>query len=122
MQGYELDSFNHVNNAVYLNYFEAARWKFFREVNILDYMMENKVYPVVVSADLRYMRELKLFERFMIKSKWFVDGNFVIAKQTISSMDDKAKITKAVIKMLLVSEQRIVYDIPKKLKMCIEKG
>ena len=31
VRGYELDSFGHVNNAVYLNYLEQARWEMFLE-------------------------------------------------------------------------------------------
>ena len=30
VRGYELDSFGHVNNAIYLNWIEHARWELFR--------------------------------------------------------------------------------------------
>ena len=35
VRGYELDSFGHVNNAVYLQYAEEAKWHFFAETKLL---------------------------------------------------------------------------------------
>jgi len=35
VRGYELDSYNHVNNAVYLNYYEQARWQLMKETGHL---------------------------------------------------------------------------------------
>ncbi len=48
VRGYELDSFNHVNNAVYVSYMEQARWEVFRETGTLDYLNENRILPAVI--------------------------------------------------------------------------
>ena len=32
VRGYELDSYGHVNNAVYVSYAEQARWKYFSKL------------------------------------------------------------------------------------------
>ena len=47
VRGYELDSYGHVNNAVYLNYFEQARWEIFRNLNLIDYFKKNELFLVV---------------------------------------------------------------------------
>ena len=45
--GYELDSFGHVNNAVYLNYLEQARWDILKKSDLLGYFKKKqlKTYP-----------------------------------------------------------------------------
>lgn len=88
---------------------------------MLEYMIDNKIYPVVVTANIKYVKELKLFEKFIIKSVWSIEGNFIISKQTIFLKNNNTKITKAIIKMLLVSNERIVYDIPENLRKIIEQ-
>jgi acyl-CoA thioester hydrolase len=105
-----------VNNAVYLNYLEAARWKFFKEVDMLDYMMDKRIYPVVIETNIKYVRELKLFEQIVVKSKWEIEDNYIIANQNIVLMNGGGKSAKAKVKMLLISEERLICDIPNKLK------
>lgn len=112
VQGYELDSFNHVNNAVYLNYLEAARWKFFKEINMLDHMKMKKLYPVVIEVNIKYLKELRLFDNFKVKSKYSLENNYIVANQKIKLNGRNESIIKAIVKMLLVSESRIIHDIP----------
>lgn len=118
VQGYNLDSFGHVNNAVYLNYMETGRWKFLKENDILDELMERGLYLVVIETSIRYIRELTLFEQFKVVSTWNLDGNYIIANQVIYKENGK-KSASAVIKMLLVSKDRLVYDVPERLKQII---
>lgn len=122
VQGYELDSFNHVNNSVYLNYLESARWKFFKEVDILDYMMRKRIYPIVAETTIKYVRELKIFDEITVKSKWEIDGIYIVAYQDIIRKSDNKKSAKAIVKMVLVSEERLIHDIPDKLKALIING
>ena len=42
VRGYELDSFNHVDNAVYLNYYEHARWQILRRLRVA-FPVENEM-------------------------------------------------------------------------------
>ncbi len=49
VRGYECDGYNHVNNAVYLNYLEYARMEFLKGIGF-DYRgMREKGYGVVIS-------------------------------------------------------------------------
>lgn len=116
VRGYEIDSFNHVNNGVYLNYLEQERWTFFHDTNWLEYMKSNGLYPVVVEANIKYVRELKVFDKAVIKSNWRNDGEHLIADQIIYFEGSNLAVAKAKIKMLLVSSERVVHDLPDFIK------
>ena len=74
VRGYEIDSFGHVNNAIYYNYFEYARWLLMEtkekapvEVNVLE-----TIHPVVRSAEIRFRRPARVGDRLKITTK--MDG------------------------------------------------
>ncbi len=48
VRGYELDSFGHVNNSVYLQYAETALWNFFKVHGLLAVIVEEGLFPVVI--------------------------------------------------------------------------
>lgn len=55
VRSYELDSFGHVNNAVYLNYLEAARCDCLTQLGLsFNDFSRWDAYPVAVEAHLRY--------------------------------------------------------------------
>lgn len=59
VRGYELDVLGHVNQAVYLQYAEHARWECMRAAGIsVDDMRASGVLPVVLETTIRYLREL----------------------------------------------------------------
>lgn len=122
VRGYELDSFNHVNNAVYLNYIEAARWKFFHDTQWINYMQECGLHAVVVETNIRYLREMKIFDKGVVKTRWSYDGEYLIANQNVYFDQTKDKVIKAVVKMILVSTERIVHEIPEFVKIALDKG
>lgn len=57
VRGYEIDSFGHVNNSVYLNYLEHARWKMLNEEGItLEQISRDKQWPVIQSIEIKYLK------------------------------------------------------------------
>lgn len=55
-----LDSFGHVNNAVYLELFEEARWDFITKNGWgLERIKEEARGPVILSASVQFKKELK---------------------------------------------------------------
>lgn len=52
VHNYHLDGYQHVNNARYLEFLEAARWHFFRECGLHEAMRQLQL--VVVRVDIRY--------------------------------------------------------------------
>ncbi|MFJ7911768.1 acyl-CoA thioesterase [Kitasatospora sp. NPDC096204] len=60
VRGYETDSQGHLNQAVYLQYAEHARWEYLRAAGIrqADLVAEG-VGPVVLETTVKYLRELR---------------------------------------------------------------
>lgn len=116
VQGHELDSFKHVNNSVYLNYLETARWNFFRECSMMEDLEREKLFPVVIEVNVKYIKELRLFDQFVITSRYWIENNYIVSDHKAVCKNQKSAVMKAKVKMLLVSEERLVYDIPPRMK------
>ncbi|CCK26463.1 thioesterase superfamily protein [Streptomyces davaonensis JCM 4913] len=59
VRGYETDVQGHLNQAVYLNYAEHARWSLLRAAGITQAGLIGKgVGPVALETTIRYRREL----------------------------------------------------------------
>jgi acyl-CoA thioester hydrolase len=59
---YEIDAAGHVNNIVYLKWFEILRTKLFKDYFNLKFLLSTNLYPVVISANINYKKYLKLFD------------------------------------------------------------
>ncbi len=119
VRGYELDSFNHVNNAVYLSYFEQARWEFFKHYDLFDYFEKNQYLPVVTDIHIRYPREARLFDELLVKTMAEREDPYVIFKQKIYNIKTELKICEASVKMLLINKNRMPVGIPDELQRII---
>jgi len=111
VRGYELDSFGHVNNAVYLNYYEQARWHIMKELGLLEYLKNTGGFLVVIKADLKFIRELKLLEEAVVNTTYKTEGFFVIFKQEIRNTLNE-RVNAATVKCILVDKDRNPADIP----------
>ncbi|MFM9371478.1 acyl-CoA thioesterase [Streptomyces sp. Da 82-17] len=59
VRGYETDVQGHLNQAVYLQYAEHARWSLLQAAGIRQNdLVEKGVGPVVLETTIRYLREL----------------------------------------------------------------
>lgn len=69
VRGYELDGFGHVNHAVFLNYFEFARFKAFAAAGIpLPEIMARGEGIHVVRVEVDYLREVKLGDTLLVET------------------------------------------------------
>ncbi|NBE99365.1 acyl-CoA thioesterase [Nonomuraea sp. KC401] len=60
VRGYELDGQGHVNNAVYFQYGDHARWECLRAAGIsVDDLWDHGIGPVTLENTIRYHRELR---------------------------------------------------------------
>lgn len=60
VRGYELDTQGHLNQAVYLQYCEHARWEWLRAAGVTqDRLLATGYGPVVLETTIRYVRELR---------------------------------------------------------------
>jgi len=66
VRGYELDPWQHVNNAVYLSWLEHARWEMVRFEPMRTVF--ERCMPVVRHAELDFRAETKLGDRLRIRT------------------------------------------------------
>ncbi len=57
---YEIDAAGHVNNIVYVKWLEDLRCKLFEQILPIDQLLKINLYPVVVSKNIEYKKQLKL--------------------------------------------------------------
>lgn len=50
----DLDALNHVNNTIYLRYFESGRIVYFNKVGLIDYRTEHGIGPILHSVYCRF--------------------------------------------------------------------
>lgn len=112
VRGYELDSYGHVNHAVYLNYMEQARWEIIREAGLLDQLVREGKKLVVIKADVRYISEIKLFDKIVIHTKVKKEAPYLVFYQKLFNQNGNTRVARAVIKAILLDEQKKPLDIP----------
>jgi acyl-CoA thioester hydrolase len=59
---YDIDIAGHVNNIVYIRWIEDLRAELFSQIYPLEKLLEINYYPVVISTELKYKGQLKLFD------------------------------------------------------------
>jgi YbgC/YbaW family acyl-CoA thioester hydrolase len=111
-RGYELDSYHHINNAVFLNYFEHARWEFFRALNLYDFLKEQNNLPVVTDIHIRYQREIKIFDALKIESFCILEQPYILFQQKIMNLSTGLPAARATTKLIFLDKDRIPCDVP----------
>jgi acyl-CoA thioester hydrolase len=54
----EMDSYRHVNNAVYFRYLESARLEYFARLNWLEFEKQTGIGPILQATQARFRRPL----------------------------------------------------------------
>jgi YbgC/YbaW family acyl-CoA thioester hydrolase len=111
-RGYELDSYNHINNAVYLNYFEHARWEFFRELDLYGFLKGSDNFPVVTDVHIRYQREIRLFDELRIESFCIQHKPYLIFQQKIINLTTAYTAARATTKLIFIDKDKVPIDVP----------
>jgi len=111
-RGYELDSYGHVNNAVFFNYFEQARWELFQNKGLIDQLTLQGLFLVVVEANIRYQHEVRLGDEVEIITSVKKDEPFIIFDQRMRLVSNGQAIARARVKTVFVDARKIPHDIP----------
>ncbi|MBZ9642344.1 MULTISPECIES: acyl-CoA thioesterase [Streptomyces] len=113
VRGYETDVQGHLNQAVYLNYAEHARWSLLQAAGISQAGLIGKgVGPVALETTIRYKRELLAGDEVEVTCAFdWGSGKTFRIEQTIRKTDGTvaAEIT-AVGGLLKLEERRLVTD------------
>jgi YbgC/YbaW family acyl-CoA thioester hydrolase len=75
VRGYELDSYGHVNHAVYLNYMEHARWKLLEDEGIRRSDFDRwQRWPVIARVEADYLRPTYIGQKLEIQTEIVENG------------------------------------------------
>jgi len=111
-KGYELDSYNHVNNAVYLNYMEQARWEIFRDQKLLDKLQGSGKKLVVTEIKIKYIREIRLFDEVVVLTNIKKEAPYLVFQHKIKNVTSGLFAAKADVKTILLDSDNMPEDIP----------
>ncbi|MFD9438723.1 acyl-CoA thioesterase [Streptomyces sp. NPDC060006] len=113
VRGYETDVQGHLNQAVYVNYAEHARWSLLQAAGITQAGLVAKgVGPVSLEMTVRYLRELRAGDKVEVTCDFeWGEGKTFRIRQTIRRTDGAvaAEIT-AVGGLMDLKERRLVAD------------
>jgi acyl-CoA thioester hydrolase len=116
---YELDTQGHLNQAVYLQYAEHARWEFLLSAGISqDVLLDSGVGPVVLETTIRYERELRGGEEVTVSCAFdWTGGKTFLLVQEIRTLDGApaARISSRC-GLLDLRERRLVADPAQRLR------
>jgi len=112
VRGYELDSYGHVNNSVYLNYFEHGRWELFRDLDLTRVISKSNLLIVVTEVHIRYMREAKLFDEIEIQTRIVLKEPYLIFRQKLVNRKTGMALARGETKTIFIDDQRKPVDIP----------
>lgn len=65
----EMDSFQHVNNTVYLRYFESARIAYFYKLDMIGEMTRTGIGPILASTSCKFKIPLTYPDKVLIGAK-----------------------------------------------------
>ena len=115
VRGYELDSFGHMNNAVYVNYIEQAQWEILRKTDTFDYFQEHRLIPAIIETNIRYIREAKVFDELVVRTRTLLEPPYVVCKHVISNTKTGLVSCKATVKQLYLTHERVPCDLPREV-------
>lgn len=115
VRGYELDSYGHVNHAVYLNYLEQARWIAMRDAGLIDDLGSKGIKIVVIKVNIRYMREIGLLDEITVQTRIKKEPPYLVFYHWIRDSQKKSVMARAVVKTILLDERKTPLDIPEEL-------
>jgi len=122
VRSYELDSFGHVNHAVYLNYFEYARFQALAEGGFPYADLEARGWGVyVVRVEVDYLREARMDQRLRVRT--WVDGqkrsSLVLAQELVRDGDPSVVLARARVTAVWVGPDRRPLRVPDEVRSAL---
>ena len=113
VRGYELDTQGHLNQAVYLQYAEHARWELLRAAGIPgEKLLASGVGPAQLECTIRFMRELRGGDEVDVSCafEWGEGKTFQLRQEFRRSDGVLAAELRGVCGMLDLTARRLVPD------------
>ncbi|MET9449412.1 acyl-CoA thioesterase [Streptomyces cinerochromogenes] len=117
VRGYETDTQGHLNQAVYLNYAEHARWSLLQAAGISQTGLVGRgVGPVALETNIRYLRELLAGDETDVTCAFeWGDGKTFRIRQEIRKTDGTLAAEVTAVGGLLDLEQRKLIADPREV-------
>ncbi|MFF4244458.1 acyl-CoA thioesterase [Streptomyces sp. NPDC001822] len=113
VRGYELDTQGHLNQAVYLQYAEHARWELLRAAGLpQEKLLASGVGPVQLEVTVKYLRELRGGDRVRVSCEFTYGARktFEVRQQILTEDGTVAAEISGVAGLLDLSARRLVED------------
>ncbi len=115
-----LDTFGHVNNAVYLELYEQARWDFITEEGYgLNEVQNSGLGPVILELNLKFKAEIKNREEIRIESQFKELKNplvMVLSQKMINAQNKVASELELTVGIMDLRKRKLVRPHIKWLK------
>jgi acyl-CoA thioesterase FadM len=85
---------------------------YFKDLGQLDYFAKNGLFFAVTEMNIRYIREAKVFDELIIETTTVMEAPYLVFSHTIRKQNTGEKISEAVVKLILLSHERIPHDVP----------
>ncbi|EHN75135.1 acyl-CoA thioesterase [Streptomyces coelicoflavus] len=119
VRGYETDTQGHLNQSVYLNYAEHARWSLLRAAGISQAgLVASGVGPVALETTIRFRRELLAGDEVAVSCvfEWGGGKTFRIRQVVTKADGTVAAEIDAVGGLMDLTERRLVPDPRQRFK------
>jgi acyl-CoA thioester hydrolase len=113
VRGYELDTQGHLNQAVYLQYAEHARWEVLRAAGLPQQrLIDSGVGPVALEVTLRFRAELRGGDEVDVTCAfvWGAGRTFRIEQEIIRADGVVSAQISGVGGLLDLTERKLVHD------------
>ncbi|WP_327121476.1 acyl-CoA thioesterase [Streptomyces sp. NBC_01341] len=113
VRGYELDTQGHLNQAVYLQYAEHARWELLRAAGLpQEKLLASGVGPVQLEVTVKYLRELRGGDRVRVSCEFSYGAGktFGVRQQIVKEDGTVAAEISGLAGMLDLSARRLIED------------
>ncbi|MFD7432293.1 acyl-CoA thioesterase [Streptomyces sp. NPDC059818] len=113
VRGYELDTQGHLNQAVYLQYAEHARWELLRAAGLpQEKLLADGVGPVALEVTVKFLKELRGGERVRVSCRFdYGKGKtFTVAQRILKEDGTVAADITGVAGILDLSSRRLIPD------------
>ncbi|MFJ9681980.1 acyl-CoA thioesterase [Streptomyces sp. NPDC101194] len=113
VRGYELDTQGHLNQAVYLQYAEHARWELLRAAGLpQEKLLASGVGPVALETTVKFLRELRGGDRVRVTCRFeYGEGKtFAVAQEVVKEDGTVAAQVTGVAGLLDLTARRLIAD------------
>ncbi len=106
---YDIDVAGHVNNVVYIRWLEDMRIELLTKIYPLEKLLAINFYPVVTSSEIKYKKQIKLFDRPVGKMllQSYSHGVFILKAEIIVNGKLSFTATQKCVLMNLTSGQML---------------